>query len=670
MVQEYERQVYAAVLGKVAGVYLGRPFEGWKAEAIEDRWGAITRYVHEDLKVPLVVKDDDIAGTFTFVKALSDSGLLRDTAAGFFGKTWLNYLIENRAILWWGGMATSTEHTAWLRLKAGHPSPESGSIALNGRTVAEQIGAQIFIDGFGIVAPGDPALASELAAKAASVSHDGEAVIAAQVVAMLVSMAFVEKKMERLLDAVLERIPADSLIAQIHRDVRAWVREDADWHRTYRRIKAKYGYDRYGGGCHVVPNHALMVMAWSYAQEDFYRAMSIVASAGWDTDCNAGNVGTVSALVAGLDHLADTYDFQAPFADTILVPSADGTDGVTDCLQVARFLAALGRKVMGEAPVAPAKGGATHAFEMAGARHGYQAEDGTDAVVANVPSPVGTGRALRIRSGRLARLSTPVLWNDPNDPALLGTPWLYRGMTVVLRGETSPTADARIRLFTRHHRIEGLRHQPESTLAKAGRPFEIVCKLDQLPTNAITDFGFEIAPVTADGAEVFIESVDFSGNVRLDAPADDDRLWITTLKKNWIGSYMDAGRGYQVTGNRRWGSERLRTTLSIKLAEAAGVVLRWQGLERHYAFEFSGSMARIVRVHYGRTVLAETPFPGRPETPFGIEASADGPVLRLFADGKEILRAEDDTLPTGGAGYLVETGLASFTGTEIEAALD
>ena len=31
---DYEERVYAGVLGKIIGVYLGRPFEGWTYERI------------------------------------------------------------------------------------------------------------------------------------------------------------------------------------------------------------------------------------------------------------------------------------------------------------------------------------------------------------------------------------------------------------------------------------------------------------------------------------------------------------------------------------------------------------------------------------------------------------------------------------------------------------
>ena len=54
---DYEERVYAGVLGKIIGVYLGRPFEGWPNERIEERLGEIDYYVHDKLDVPLIVTD-------------------------------------------------------------------------------------------------------------------------------------------------------------------------------------------------------------------------------------------------------------------------------------------------------------------------------------------------------------------------------------------------------------------------------------------------------------------------------------------------------------------------------------------------------------------------------------------------------------------------------------
>ena len=333
--KKYLEDVYAGLLGKVVGVYLGRPFEGWSKEKIEKKWGKITGYVHEDVGHPLVVSDDDISGTITFVRALRDSKQYEKTPDDFYGKTWLNYLIEGQTVLWWGGLGVSTEHTAYLRLKDGVPSPQSGSCALNGKTVSDQIGGQIFIEGFGLVAPGIPDLAVKLAKKAASVSHDGEGVYGALVVAAMISHAFVEKNMNALLDKAVTYIPQDSVVAVVHKDVREWCKQDGDWQITYEKIKEKYGYSKYGGGCHMIPNHAIMVMAWCYAPDNFHLSQSIINTAGWDTDCNAGNVGSVMGVKLGLDAINKDYPYQEQFADRIMVPTADGTDSMTDVLNEA-----------------------------------------------------------------------------------------------------------------------------------------------------------------------------------------------------------------------------------------------------------------------------------------------------------------------------------------------
>src|ERR671919_1671188 len=221
---DYAERVYAGVLGKIIGVYLGRPVEGWTHEQIMANLGEIKYSVNDRHDLPLrnhqlVVTDDDISGTFTFIRALADYNNSSDLTPAQIGQTWLNYIIENRTILWWGGLGNSTEHTAFLRLKDGIAAPHSGSITLNGKVVAEQIGAQIFIDGWGLVAPGDPALAADLARRAPSVSHDGEAIYGAQVIAALVAQAFIESDLDKLVDTAIGLIPADSIIYRLISDV-------------------------------------------------------------------------------------------------------------------------------------------------------------------------------------------------------------------------------------------------------------------------------------------------------------------------------------------------------------------------------------------------------------------------------------------------------------------
>lgn len=96
---EYREKVYAGVLGKIIGVYLGRPFEGWSHERIIKELGEVWYYVHEKLKSLLIVTDDDISGTFTFLRALDDNPEIgSEISSELIGEAWLNYIIEDTTV--------------------------------------------------------------------------------------------------------------------------------------------------------------------------------------------------------------------------------------------------------------------------------------------------------------------------------------------------------------------------------------------------------------------------------------------------------------------------------------------------------------------------------------------------------------------------------------------
>ena len=449
---DYAERVYAGVLGKLIGVYLGRPFEGWTYERILRELGPINYYVHDRRDVALrnhqlVVTDDDIAGTFAFPRALADNDYPPDLSAEQIGEAWLNYVVEKKSIFWWGGIGSSTEHTAFLRLKSGIPAPSSGSIELNGRTVAEQIGAQIFIDGWAMVSPGNPVQAARLAEQAARVSHDGEAVHAARLLAAMEAQAFIENDVQKLLETGLSFVPADSLIRRVVEQVRDWHAGDngQDWHRTRTLIAENYGYDKFPGNCHVIPNHALIILALLYGRNSFQEAMHIVNTAGWDTDCNAGNVGCLLSIKDGLAGLDAGPDWRTPIADRLYISSADGGAAITDAVIETRALLVAGHKLAGEVVPAAPKGGARFSFAFPGSLQGFRCEDEAPALLhpvtlENVPGHSRRGdRSLaitfrRLAPGRVARVSTPTFFGQDElgmpTYQLLACPTLYSGQTV------------------------------------------------------------------------------------------------------------------------------------------------------------------------------------------------------------------------------------------------
>jgi len=69
MLSEYMLVCWARSLGFTSGVPSrgGRTSASWRGSL-----GEINYYVHDKFDVPLIVTDDDISGTFTFVRALAD----------------------------------------------------------------------------------------------------------------------------------------------------------------------------------------------------------------------------------------------------------------------------------------------------------------------------------------------------------------------------------------------------------------------------------------------------------------------------------------------------------------------------------------------------------------------------------------------------------------------
>ena len=454
---DYAERVYAGVLGKIIGVYLGRPVESRPYEWITTEIGLIDRYMPEIKGGLLVVTDDDISGTFTFLRALADHGYNRDISPAQIGQSWLNYIVEGRTILWWGGLGNSTEHTAYLRLKDGIPAPQSGSSALNGTMLAEQIGAQIFVDGWAMIAPGDPALAVDLARRAGSVSHDGEAIYGAQVIAAMEAQAFVESDLNRLLDCAVSFIPRDSTIARLILDVREWHASGVDWRQARDLIAANYGYDKYRGNCHMVPNHALIINALLHGDDDFRRSLTIVNTCGWDTDCNSGNVGCLLGIKNGLATIdASPYDFRGPVADRLYLATADGGRAITDAVTETVHVVNTGRALAGEPPWAP-KGGARFHFELPGSVQGFQADNQMDTLENVAGNSTDGERSLALRvsptaDNSSARIATPTFIPPEaialltKGYALLASPTLFPGQTVrasLAAGNENPTPVAR-----------------------------------------------------------------------------------------------------------------------------------------------------------------------------------------------------------------------------------
>ena len=712
---DYVDRVYAGVLGKIIGVYLGRPFEGWSYDAIMENLGEINYYVHEKLNVPLVVTDDDISGTMTFLRALPDYGNRRDLTPAQIGHTWMNYLIERQTILWWGGMGNSTEHTAYLRLKSGIEAPRSGSIELNGKVVAEQIGAQIFVDGWAMVAPGDPALAADFARRAGSVSHDGEAIYGAQVLAAMEAQAFVESDINKLIDTALSFIPTNSIIAHMINDIREWHAKEPDWRKARTALAERYGYDKYGGNCHMVPNHGLIIFSLLYGDDDFQKSLMIVNTSGWDTDCNSGNVGCLLGIKNGLAGIEQGPDWRGPVADRMYLPTADGGRAITDAVTETYHIANIGRALAGELPLTP-KDGARFHFELPGSVQGFQEEDSIEArgtvTLENIVSSTNGARELALHyhslaPGRVARVVTPTFipstevatYFERRGYRLLASPTLYSGQTVQARvaADKGSPHPVQVRLYVKHYdETDNLTAiKADAVVLNAGDSYEFSWRVPDTGGYPIAFVGVEIMGDSGASGTLYLDYLSWSGTPKivLDRPYERDaaRLarqsarmwkaaWVDGLDSSerlggmdfWPESHrliQNEGRGLLMHGTREWMDYQITARMTPHMCKLGGIGVRVQGMRRYYALLCDTEGVRLVLSLEGRDiVLAEAGRGWTFSRTYELTMKVQGNRLIGLIDSIQVVEAVDPehTFAGGGIALIVEEGRIGCDHVEVQ----
>jgi ADP-ribosylglycohydrolase len=693
--RDYAERVYAGMLGKVIGVYLGRPFEGWSHHAIMKRLGPIRNYVHDKVGVPLIVADDDISGTITFLRAFEDSGRLGDVTPQDIGEGWLNYLIENRTILWWGGNGNSTEHTAYLRLKSGIRAPQSGSAALNGKVVSEQIGSQIFIDGWALICPGDPEKAADFARRAASVSHDGEAIYGAQMIAAMEAEAFVSSDVDHLIDTALKFIPEDSIIARMIGELRALHAKETDWLKARAWIERDYGYDTYGGNCHMIPNHALIILALLYADNDFPRAMEIVNTAGWDTDCNSGNIGCLMGIMLGLEGLdpqgEDGTDWRGPVADRIFLSSADAGRATTDVLEETIRIVNMGQRLAGENLMVP-DGGARFNFALPGAVQGFQSVDNGKAATTNVASALADeGRALSIRllgPGQGAAETPLFLAPHGEGPSThgaydyMGTPLLNPGQTLRAR-VMAPVENKEGIKVTLYLKVYGSDEKltlitgPEQVL-KPGVSAVLEWLVPGNEGRPIGRLGLGADGATGDAAlldwarwegapQVTLTRTRLPEGAKARSPERKTdgwrRAWVNGVDtwEHWYPEpfrlIQNTGCGLLMYGTRDWTDYAVEADVTPHMAMGAGMAARVQGMRRYYALVLRpGGKLELVKCLGGTQVLASCDLDWEFGDTLDLRIEVEGSNIRGYVGGTLKLEAEDETFTDGGIALLCEEG--------------
>jgi hypothetical protein len=433
-----------------------------------------------------------------------------------------------------------------------------------------------------------------------------------------------------------------------------------------------------------------MIMAVLYAPDDFQRAQMIVNTSGWDTDCNAGNVGCLLGIMHGLDGLEAGPDWRGPVADRLLISSADGGNSINDAVRMSYYLTNLGRVLAGSDKLEAPKGGAQFHFSLPGSQQGFRQQDGHGSVPLSLRNvEFESGRALSLGfaamgPGQEAAVMTPTF--SPPDVLnmrtydLMATPLVYPGQTVRAR-VVAGAANAgpvqvrlRVNVYDAHDKLRAIDGAP--VILSPGQQDVLEWRLPEFDGQPIAEIGLSLSAAgkRADGT-VLLDYLGWTGtpSLKLHRPQGDGDFWrmawvngVDFFSKRFPPSFrisQGQGTGLVSHGTRQWTDYQVSSDIVLHLGTFGGVAARVQGLRRYYAARILRSgQVQIVRVRDEETiVLAEAAFPTELEKRIRVVMSVKGRALSATIDDVSLTAIDESeqALLDGGIGLLVADGALS-----------
>lgn len=287
---------------------------GWAGQMIGVSYGAPTEFRYLARTIPEEelpewrpenvagsIRQDDLYVDMTFMAVLEEHGW--DATTEQFGAAFR----DSQYPLW------HANYAARRALRRGVPATDSGSLAVNPHV--NDIDFQIEADFIGLLTPGMPQAAVELAQRVGRVMNGGDGLLGGVFVGGLYSAAFFEDDPRRIVEQGLALLPDESWYAQIIRDTLQWSEENPDdWLATWQLLEDEYASGEVCPQGAGVPfnidahlNGAYIALGLLYGDGDFEKTMKISTQAGQDSDCNPASAAGVLGVVLGYEAIPEAY---------------------------------------------------------------------------------------------------------------------------------------------------------------------------------------------------------------------------------------------------------------------------------------------------------------------------------------------------------------------------
>lgn len=267
----YREKVMGCWLGKAVGGTLGQPYEGSD--------GPLNLSFYDPVPTDMIPNDDlDLQVLWAYVM---DKLAVPVVDRDLFASAWLKHV----------DFPWDEYGIAIRNLHHGITAPYSGTY---GNWFVDGLGAAIRSEIWACLAPGKPELAAQYAYEDACVDHAGEGIYAEQFLSAMESVAFIENDIDKLLNAGLAEIPAQSRLAQAISDTRKLCKESSDWLKVREQILNRWGSENFTD---VVMNIPFAVMALLLGKGDFAKTICLAANCGRDADCTAATAGAILGII-------------------------------------------------------------------------------------------------------------------------------------------------------------------------------------------------------------------------------------------------------------------------------------------------------------------------------------------------------------------------------------
>jgi hypothetical protein len=143
------------------------------------------------------------------------------------------------------------------------------------------------------------------------------------------------------------------------------------------------------------------------------------------------------------------------------------------------------------------------------------------------------------------------------------------------------------------------------------------------------------------------------------------RAWVDGVDQydaHWWEAYrivQNSGRGLLIQGGSDWTDYAVSSSITLHLAEAAGLAARVGGMQRYYALLLRrGGKAQLVKALDGDTVLAEADFAWEFGETHDFHLAVSGSRITGTIDGNTLFSVDDSDAPltSGGVALVVEEG--------------